>query len=72
MATTPSTASTSPPSDTIRAGYGRVNKEFKANKATIGYLHSLSKRTNLYADLYREKTQIDTYNGVALGMNHTF
>jgi predicted porin len=59
-------------SDTIRAGYGRVNKEFKANKATIGYLHALSKRTNLYADLYREKNQIDTYNGVALGMNHTF
>ncbi len=58
--------------NTIRAGYGRVNKEFNANKATIGYLHALSKRTNLYADLYREKTQIDTYNGVALGMNHTF
>jgi predicted porin len=57
--------------DSIRAGYGRVNKEYKANKATIGYVHALSKRTNLYADLYREKL-LESHNGVALGMNHTF
>jgi hypothetical protein len=31
----------------------------------------LSKRTNLYADLYRE-TIVESHNGVALGMNHTF
>jgi predicted porin len=57
--------------NSIRAGYGRVNKEYKANKATIGYLHALSKRTNLYADLYREKL-LESHNGIALGMNHTF
>jgi predicted porin len=57
--------------DSIRAGYGRVNKEYKAKKATIGYNHALSKRTNLYADLYREQL-LESHNGVALGMNHTF
>jgi predicted porin len=56
--------------DTIRAGYGRVDALDK-HKVTIGYLHALSKRTNLYADLYREKI-VDSSNGVALGINHTF
>jgi predicted porin len=56
--------------DSIRAGYGRI-KELDKHKATIGYNHALSKRTNLYADLYRE-TIVESHNGVALGMNHTF
>ena len=56
--------------DSIRAGYGRI-KELDKHKATIGYNHALSKRTNLYADLYRE-TIVTPSNGVALGVNHTF
>jgi predicted porin len=56
--------------DTIRGGYGRI-KERDYDKVTIGYNHALSKRTNLYADLYREKLA-DSRNGVALGINHTF
>jgi predicted porin len=63
--------------DSIRAGYGRI-KQLDKHKATIGYNHALSTRTNLYADLYRE-TQVlnqdafsSSSNGVALGMNHTF
>ena len=56
--------------NSIRAGYGRI-KELDKHKATIGYNHALSKRTNLYADLYRE-TIVTPSNGVALGVNHTF
>lgn len=56
--------------DTLRAGYGR-SQETGNNKISVGYLHPLSKRTNLYADLYREKTAA-TANGFAAGMNHTF
>ncbi len=60
--------------DTLRGGYGRSSGAFDANnkdKVTIGYNHPLSKRTNLYADLYREKIT-EGVNGVAVGMNHTF
>lgn len=56
--------------DTLRAGYGRL-EESGNNKISIGYLHPLSKRTNVYADLYREKTA-GSVNGFAAGMNHTF
>jgi predicted porin len=56
--------------DTLRAGYGRA-QETGNNKVSVGYVHPLSKRTNLYADLYREKTAVNT-NGLAAGMNHTF
>lgn len=56
--------------DTVRLGYGRI-KESGNHKVSLGYNHPLSKRTNVYADLYREKTT-DRSNGVALGMNHTF
>jgi len=54
----------------IRFGYGRI-KEDGSNKISAGYLHALSKRSNLYADIYRERTA-GRLNGVALGMNHTF
>jgi predicted porin len=57
-------------SDTIRAGYGR-NSEGNSHKTSVGYVHPLSKRTNLYADLYQEKTTENT-TGYAVGMNHTF
>ena len=56
--------------DTIRLGAGRL-KENGNNKISAGYLHPLSKRTNIYADIYREKT-VARMNGVAVGMNHTF
>lgn len=56
--------------DTLRTGYGRT-RESGNHKFSVGYVHPLSKRTNLYADIYREKT-LDDKNGFALGMNHTF
>lgn len=56
--------------DTVKVGYGR-NQESGNHKVGLGYNHPLSKRTNLYADLYREKTT-NSKNGVAVGMNHTF
>ncbi|MEB0136522.1 porin [Actimicrobium sp. CCC2.4] len=58
--------------DTIRGGYGKI-KESGNDKFTVGVNHPLSKRTNLYADLYREKlVDVDGSTGVALGINHTF
>lgn len=62
---------------TLRFGYGRTNDIGGADdsesqhKTAIGYVHALSKRTNLYADLYRENAAT-IKNGVALGINHTF
>lgn len=56
--------------DTVRLGYGRI-RESGDHKVGLGYNHPLSKRTNVYADIYREKTT-DSMNGVAVGMNHTF
>lgn len=57
-------------SDTLRGGYGRT-KENSASKFTVGYNHAMSKRTNVYADIYREKIG-SSKNGLALGINHTF
>lgn len=63
--------------DTLRAGYGRTNDVggttlgTSRHKIAVGYNHPLSKRTNVYADLYRETTATDM-NGVAIGMNHSF
>lgn len=54
----------------IRAGYGRI-AQLNKHKATLGYVYPLSKRTNLYADIYREQTA-STSNGVAVGANYTF
>jgi predicted porin len=56
--------------NSIRVGVGRI-KENGNQKITLGYNHPLSKRTNLYTDIYREKTT-KKINGIALGMNHTF
>ncbi len=57
-------------SGTLRAGYGR-NQESGNHKISLSYNHPLSKRTNLYADLYREKTT-GNITGQAIGMNHAF
>jgi predicted porin len=56
--------------DTIKAGYGR-NQDSGNHKTSLGYSHPLSKRTALYADLYREKTTVNV-TGYAVGMSHTF
>jgi predicted porin len=54
----------------IRAGLGR---DFKTgdDKFSVGAQHFFSKRTQVYADIYREKTASNV-NGVALGMRHSF
>lgn len=56
--------------NSLRGGYGRI-RESRANKTSLGYVHGMSKRTNLYADVYREKTG-SVQNGVALGITHSF
>lgn len=64
---------------TWRAGYGN-NRTMGTHKLSGGYLHALSKRTGLYADLYREypqhrqhpQTGAGRITGVALGINHVF
>ncbi|MEO6920499.1 MAG: porin [Collimonas sp.] len=56
--------------DTIKTGYGK-NEDSGNHKVSLGYSHPLSKRTTLYADLYREKIIVNT-TGYAVGMSHTF
>lgn len=56
--------------NTVRGGYGK-NFENGNHKYSIGINRPLSKRTNLYADLYRETTTTNSV-GTAVGMNHTF
>ena len=59
--------------DKIRFGYGRI-RESGDYKYTTGYNMGLSKRTNLYIDVYREflKSTNSHMNGIAVGMNHSF
>ncbi|MDM5180638.1 porin [Massilia sp. DJPM01] len=54
----------------LRGGYGRI-KESHANKTSAGYVHKLSKRTSVYADVYRERIS-RKQDGVALGITHSF
>lgn len=54
----------------VRAGYGR-NPTLRMHKTSVGYVHALSPRTSLYADLYRERA-LSPLTGVALGMSHAF
>ncbi|MBI1771841.1 MAG: porin [Burkholderiales bacterium] len=56
--------------NTIRLGYGRLH-ESGNNKYSLGYNHAMSKRTNIYFDIYRERT-IKSTNGQAIGINHAF
>jgi predicted porin len=58
---------------TLRAGYGR-DKDIDLSKLSLGYLHPLSRRTAVYVDTWRQKsgTPGGSFNGVALGMSHTF
>lgn len=56
--------------DTVRAGLGR-NSTLDTHKASVGYMHALSPRTSLYADLYRERAPARR-TGIALGMSHAF
>lgn len=59
--------------DKIRFGYGRI-RENGDYKYTAGYNMGLSKRTNIYLDVYREYLAYDDdhINGIAVGMNHSF
>lgn len=56
--------------NTLRAGAGR-NKLLDSHKLSLGLVHSLSKRTSLYADLYRERV-LASSKGMAVGIAHSF
>ena len=56
--------------NTWKAGYGR-NVTTGAHKLSMGVSHALSKRTNVYADLYREHVNT-ALTGYAIGMSHAF
>lgn len=56
--------------DKLRMGYGR-NPNLNSHKTSVGYVHPLSVRTNVYADLYHEHT-VGQASGIAFGMNHAF
>lgn len=56
--------------NTLRIGFGN-NSPADNRKLSAGAVHALSKRTSLYADLYRERTDVDS-NGVAAGISHAF
>ncbi len=55
----------------IRFGIGHTGYPGAARKQSAGYIVPLSKRTNLYADLYHETTQT-TLRGAAAGIAHMF
>jgi len=57
-------------SDTVRMGYGRKADQH-SSKFSLGYLHALSSRTNIYADLYRDRGH-ESAVGAALGISHSF
>jgi predicted porin len=60
------------PTGTLRAGYGR-DADVGAWKTSAGYVHPLSKRTSLYADVWRQRSAPSAaFNGVALGVSHSF
>lgn len=56
----------------VRGGYGRRDADTDAWKSSVGYVHPLSKRTSLYADLWRQKSGATGFNSVALGILHSF
>ncbi len=59
-------------SGTVRAGYGR-NHAQRSSKISVGYIHALSLRTNIYTDLYRDRTPgYGNAVAAALGISHTF
>jgi len=57
-------------SDLLRTGYGK-DFETKEDKLSLGILHSFSKRTAIYADVWREKL-VTHANGIGVGMQHSF
>lgn len=64
---------TLPSTDYVRFGYGR-DKELDISKLAAGYYHPLSKRTTIYADLWRTKNPAPgaSFTGTALGIVHKF
>lgn len=65
---------------TINASYGQLKTEVAANSTTdkklaLGYTHNLSKRTSLYGNVARTDwgtANVDTTNGVEVGVTHNF
>ncbi|MES2148893.1 MAG: porin [Pseudomonadota bacterium] len=57
------------PLGALRFGLG--NTHASARKQSAGYIVALSKRTNLYADVYRETTRT-ALHGAAVGIAHMF
>ena len=55
----------------LRTGYGR-NNGLDSHKVSLGYVHSLSKRTSVYADVWNEHIASTSVDGYAVGMNHSF
>lgn len=56
--------------DKVMAGYGYQSDEHR-QKLSLGYSYTLSPRTNLYADIYRDRGNVGI-KGYALGMIHSF
>lgn len=57
----------------LRAGFGR-DIDLDVGRVSLGYLHPPSKRTKLYLDGWRPRTQgsASTYDGIALGVSYSF
>ncbi|NHZ66585.1 MULTISPECIES: porin [Massilia] len=53
----------------LRFGYGRLNGSL-GRKTSVGYIYGLSKRTNIYSDVYREKIS-SSKTGLAIGFTHS-
>lgn len=57
-------------SNAFRAGYGK-NSDTGDHKMSLGLQHFFSKRTQVYADVYNEKT-VNDVTGYAVGIQHAF
>jgi predicted porin len=64
------------PSGEVRFGVGRLDPEGSNNNSTkvaLGYMHGLSKRTSVYADVSTAKTDnLTRSKAVGVGIKHTF
>lgn len=63
----------------VKAAYGHLNdclcttSKSAYNRVSLGYQHSLSKRSNVYANLSRSKADgLSAINTLELGMGHSF
>jgi predicted porin len=59
----------------VKVGYGQIKPEHKSadKQASLGYWHTLSKRTMLYTDVTSRRPAVGaTNNAIDLGIHHTF